>query len=188
MPHDGVTPDPDAELLGSERTHDGGFLKIDCEEVRLPGGVVTKLESIKHPGAAAVLPFLADGRVLLVRQYRQALGGWILEIPAGKLDPGEAPADCAVREVEEEVGQRAGRLVELGTIFTTPGFADEVIWLYEAHDLEPTDIAHEHDEIIEIETWDFADALEAVRDGRIRDGKTVTAILHSTLRRVTNAD
>lgn len=183
MAHDGVSPDPTVEVVSTTRTHEGRLLKIDEDQVRLPGGAVARLESIRHPGAAAVLPFLEDGRVLLVRQYRHAMGGWILEVPAGKLDDGEAPAVCAAREVEEEVGHRVGALLELGSIFTTPGFTDEVIWLYEAHDLQETGLAHEPDEVIEVVTMEFAEAVAAVRDGAIRDGKSVAVILHAALRR-----
>ena len=183
MAHQGVDPDPAASVVNSSRTHEGPLLRIDLDEVRLPGGAVARLESIRHPGAAAVLPFLPDGRVLLVRQYRHAMGGWILEVPAGKLDDGEAPEACAVREVEEEVGYRAGALVPLGAIFTTPGFTDEVIWLYEAHGLEKTELAHEADEVIEVLVWEFEEAVRAVQDGRIRDGKSVAAILHAVVRR-----
>ena len=181
--HEGVEPADGVRVLSSDRTHEGPLLKIDLDEVELPGGALARLESIRHPGAAAVLPFLSDDRVLLVRQYRHAMGGWILEVPAGKLDDGESPTVCAAREVEEEVGHRVGALLELGAIFTTPGFTDEVIWLYEAHDLTPTEIAHEEDEVIEVVEMDFADAVRAVRDGEIRDGKTVSTILHAALRR-----
>jgi len=183
MAHEGVDPEPAASVVASERTHEGPLLKIDLDEVELPGGAVAHLESIRHPGAAAVLPFLPDGRVLLVKQYRHAMGGWILEVPAGKLDDGEPPEQCAVREVEEEVGYRAGALVPLGAIFTTPGFTDEVIWLYEAHGLEETELAHEADEVIEVLNWEFEEAVRAVHDGRIRDGKSVATILHAALRR-----
>lgn len=183
MAHDGVQPDPATTVVHHRRTHEGPLLKIDLEEVRLPGGSTATLESIRHPGAAAALPFLADGRVLLVRQYRHAMGGWILEVPAGKLDGDEPPDHCARREVEEEVGQRVGRLEPLGAIFTTPGFTDEVIWLYEAHDLTATSTDHEADEVIDVQTWSFDEALEAVLDGRIRDSKSVATILHAALRR-----
>lgn len=181
--HQGVEPTQDVELRSKERVFEGRLLKIDREELILPGGRQATLESIRHPGAAAALPFLPDGRVLLVRQYRHAMGGLILEVPAGKLDPGESPDTCAAREVEEEVGYRVGALTLLGSVFTTPGFTDEVIWLYEAHDLTATRTAHESDEVIEVLTWDFAEAVRAVSDGRIRDGKSVAAILHAALRR-----
>ena len=185
--HEGVEQDATVEVISTQRTHEGPLLKIDLDEVALPGGAVAKLESIRHPGAAAVLPFLENGRVLLVRQYRHAMGGWILEVPAGKLDDGEPPLACAAREVEEEVGYEVGALLELGAIFTTPGFTDEVIWLYEAHDLTRTQIAHEEDEVIEVVEMDFEEAVRAVRDGEIRDGKTVSTILHAAMRRMESA-
>jgi ADP-ribose pyrophosphatase len=183
MSREGVAHDPAAKLIDSQRVHEGRLLKIDLDQVQLPGNRQASLETIRHPGAAAALPFLPDGRVLLVRQYRHAMGGWILEVPAGKLDHGEPPAECAVREVEEEVGHRVGDLRELGAIFTTPGFTDEIIWLYEAHDLTPTETAHEADEVIEVIALEFAEAVAAVRDGRIRDGKSVATILHAALLR-----
>jgi ADP-ribose pyrophosphatase len=181
--HHGVQPDATIRVRSSRRVHEGPLLKIDLDEVELPGGALARLESIRHPGAAAVLPFLPGGDVLLVRQYRHAMGGWILEAPAGKLDDGEPPDQCALREVEEEVGHRAGALLELGAIFTTPGFTDEVIWLYEAHDLTKTRIAHEEDEVIEVVEVGFDEAVRMVREGEIRDGKTVACILHAALRR-----
>jgi ADP-ribose pyrophosphatase len=181
--HEGVEADASVKVRSSTRSHEGRLLKIDLDEVELPGGKVARLESIRHPGAAAVLPFLANGNVLLIRQYRHAMGGWILEVPAGKLDDGEPPAECAVREVEEEVGHQVGALLELGAIFTTPGFTDEVIWLYEAHDLTATRLAHEEDEVIEVVEMEFDEAVRRVRDGEIRDGKTVATLLHAALRR-----
>lgn len=181
--HQGVEAARGVQQRSKERVYEGHLLKIDREELVLPGGRNATLESIRHPGAAAALPFLPDGRVLLIRQYRHAMGGYILEVPAGKLDAGESPERCAAREVEEEVGHRAGELILLGSVFTTPGFTDEQIWLYEAHDLRATRTAHESDEVIEVLTWDFDEAVRAVSDGRIRDGKSVAAILHAALRR-----
>ncbi len=173
-----------AKLVSSRRVYEGRLLRVDLDVVDLPGGRRAILETIRHPGAAAALPFLEDGSVILVRQYRHAVGGTILEIPAGKLDrPGEPPDRCAAREVEEEVGVRPGRLVPLGSILTTPGFTDEVIWLFEAHDLVPTATAHEADEVIEPVTMPFDEAVAAVGDGRIRDAKSVATILAAALRR-----
>jgi ADP-ribose pyrophosphatase len=183
MAHRGVEADPRARILTRHRTHAGPLLKVDEDRVALSNGNEATLESIRHPGAAAALPFVDADTVLLVRQYRHAMGGFILEVPAGKLDDGEAPEVCARREVEEEVGQRVGSLVELGAIFTTPGFTDEVIWLYEAHDLVQTSAALEADEVLDVQRWSFSDALEAVLDGRIRDGKSVATLLHAARRR-----
>ncbi|RMF73479.1 MAG: NUDIX hydrolase [Acidobacteria bacterium] len=176
--------DDEARLLSRRRVYEGRLLKIDLDDVELPGGRRATLETIRHPGAAAALPFLEDGEVILIRQYRHAVGGTILEIPAGKLDrPGEPPDRCAAREVEEEVGVRPGRLVPLGSILTTPGFTDEVIWLFEAHDLVPAATNHDADEVIEPVTMPFGEAVEAVADGRIRDAKSVAAILAAAIRR-----
>jgi ADP-ribose pyrophosphatase len=161
----------------------GKVVHLFVHRVPLPHGGETTLEVIHHPGAAAALPFLPEGDVVLVRQYRFAAGGWLLEIPAGKLDPGESPDHCARRETEEEVGLRAGRLVSLGSILTTPGFTDEVIHLYEAHDLEPAEARLEADEVLAPVRMPFAEAVRLVVTGEIRDAKTVAAILLAARRR-----
>ncbi len=171
--------DQRAEVLSKRRVYSGKLLKIDVDHLRLPGGNETVLETIRHPGAAAVLPVHDDGSVTLIYQYRHAVGRTIIEIPAGKIDPGETPEACALREVEEEVGWRAGRLDALGAIYTTPGFTDETIWLYLGRDLVETAIARDADEVIEVARLPFADALAMVGDGRIQDAKSVAAILHT---------
>jgi ADP-ribose pyrophosphatase len=173
-----------ATVLKKERVYEGKLLKIDREEVALPGGKHATLESIRHPGAAAVVPFLSDGQVVLIRQYRHAAGGYLIEIPAGKLDAGEAPERCALREVEEETGYAPGRIDLLGSILTTPGFTDEVIWLYEAHDLKFVQQRLEADEVIETLLLPFSEAVARVRRGEIRDAKTVSALLLAWARRV----
>jgi ADP-ribose pyrophosphatase len=154
----------------------GHHIELHTQVVDLPNGLRVELDLIRHPGAAAVVPFLDSERVLLIRQYRFATGGGLLEIPAGKLDPGETPEECALRELEEETGYRAGRLERLGSIWTTPGFCDEVIHLFAAFDLTKTEQRLEPDEIIELVPTPLADALDAL-DGPIVDGKTATALL-----------
>ena len=129
------------------------------------------------PGAAAVLPFVGQGDVLLVRQFRHAAGGYLLEIPAGKLDQGEAPEACARRETAEEIGQRVGRLEKLGSILTTPGFTDEVIHLFAGYDLVPTAAALEPDEDLTVVRMSFAEALARVEQGEITDAKSMATIL-----------
>lgn len=166
-----------------ERVFEGKLLKVDREEVELPHGKYATLETIRHPGAAGMLPFHDDGSVLLVRQYRHAAGGYILEIPAGKLDPGEAPETCAYREIEEEVGQRAGRLELLGGIVTTPGFTDEVIWLYEAHDLAAGTQDLGADEVLDVVRVPFEQAVAMTLSGEIRDAKSICAILMAHAKR-----
>jgi len=157
-----------------------GFrIQLSRERVRLPNGRVAELDIVRHPGASAVVPFENDDDVLLIRQYRHAAGGEILEVPAGKLDPGDTPESCAARELEEEAGRRAGRIEHLGWIFTTPGFTDEVIHLFAAFDLEPIPTRHEDDEVIEVLRVPLREALEKVWRGEINDAKSALALLHA---------
>jgi ADP-ribose pyrophosphatase len=125
-----------------------------------------------------VVPFESDDDVLLIRQHRHAAGGTIWEVPAGKLD-GEAPAVCAARELEEEAGRRAGRLVPLGAIWTTPGFTDERIHLFAAFDLAPVPHRREADEVIEVVRMSLEDALDLVFRGELSDAKSALALIHA---------
>ena len=168
--------------MSDRRVARGAQFEMVTETVALPNGHRVALDLVRHPGAAAVVPFLDDERVLLIRQHRHATGGTLLEIPAGKLDPGESPETCAARELEEETGYRTGRLERLGSIWTTPGFCDEVIHLFAAYDLEPTQQRLEPDEIIELVPTPLAEALDAL-DGPVVDGKTATALLLADRRR-----
>lgn len=154
----------------------GRIVDLSLEEVQLPNGNVCELERIRHPGAAAVVPIDQRGDVWLVRQYRHATGGFILEVPAGKLDAGESPEACARREIEEEVGRRTGSLQPLGWIWTTPGFTDERIWLFLATELEVVPPSHQADEVIEVVRLPFRDAIEKVRSGEIVDAKSICAL------------
>jgi len=165
------------QRLTTERVYTGRLLKIDRDRVRLPNDAETDLELVRHPGASAIVPFVTPGEVLLIRQFRYAAGGFILEVPAGTLNPGEAPESCARREVEEESGHRAGRLDHLGSILTTPGFTDEVIHLWAAHDLTPVAQRLDHDEVLSVVRLPFADALDKIRSGEIRDAKTICALM-----------
>ncbi len=163
--------------LDTERVYDGKLLHIDRDQVLLPNGRETVLEIVRHPGASAVVPFVTDDEILLVRQFRYATEGYILEAPAGTLDPGEEPEACARREVEEEVGYRPGRLERLGCIYTTPGFTDELIHLWTAHDLTPARQKLDADEVLSVVRMPFEDALEKVRAGEIIDAKTLCALM-----------
>ena len=170
----------DPVVLSSRSVHDGRIVKLSLEEVRLPNGNTITLELIRHPGAAAVVPVDADGNAILIRQYRHATGSWLLEVPAGKLDhPGESPEDCALREVEEETGYRAGRLVSLGWIWTTPGFTNEKIWLYLARDLSVSRSNLQPDEVLSVESMPLAEAARRAVAGEIVDGKSVCAIVRA---------
>lgn len=160
----------------------GAFIELATDRVELPNGTRVELDIIRHPGASAVVPFLDDERILLIRQYRYAVGGMILEVPAGTLEAGEDPAVCAARELEEEAGQRAGRFERLVTIVTTPGFTDERIHLFSAFDLESVGARPESDEVIEILETRLVDALEMVWSGEILDAKSALALVHAARR------
>jgi ADP-ribose pyrophosphatase len=177
-------PMSDPAVLSSRSVHDGRIVKLSIEEVRLPNGHTVTLELIRHPGASAVVPLDASGNVILVRQYRHATGSYLLEVPAGTLDsPDEAPEDCARREVEEETGYRAGRLVPLGWVWTTPGFTNEKIWLYLALELTPTRSALEADEVLTVEKLPLAEAVRRAVSGEIVDAKSVCALLRAAASR-----
>ncbi len=156
--------------------YSGKVITLNIDTVQLPNGVTVDLETIRHPGAAAVVPIKDDGTVVLIRQFRHAAGGFIYEIPAGKLAPGEDPLDCAARELEEEVGYRASSFELLSSIFTAPGFADEVIHVYKAIGLTKGRQNLDRDEVLEIIEMPLHQALARIQDGTIRDGKTIVGL------------
>lgn len=170
--------------LTSRRVYEGKVINVDLDTVRFPNGSTGELEMVRHPGAAAVVPFLSDPtgedpQLLLIRQYRYAAEEFIYEIPAGKLDGDEEPLVCAERELLEETGCTAQRMEPLITIYTTPGFTDERIHLFLATGLTHGETSHEHDEFMETETVTLSRALEMIRDGVIKDGKSAVGILYA---------
>lgn len=168
--------------LGSKEIFRGRTVRLDVDSVRLPNGREMDFEMVRHPGAAAVVPLADDGQVLLVRQYRYATGGWILEVPAGKLDGGEAPEACARREVEEETGFRPREIEPLGWIWTSPGFTDERIWLFLARGLVAGRQELGHDEVLALERVPLARAVEMAAGGEIVDAKSICALLRADRR------
>ncbi len=167
-------------LLERTHVHRGRVVDLWVERVRLPNGVETELEVVRHTGASVVVPVTDRRTVLLVRQYRHASGGWLLEAPAGTLEGGtEDPEACAHRELEEEAGVRAGKLTALGWIWTTPGFTDEKIWLYLATELSAAEQQLEEDEVLQIEELPLERALEGVHSGEIVDAKTICALVRA---------
>jgi ADP-ribose pyrophosphatase len=170
--------------VSTRRLHTGKIVHLDVDTVRFPDGSTGELEIFRHPGASAVVPFLSDPagddpQVLLIRQYRYAAGGYLYEIPAGRLDAGEHPADCARRELQEETGCSAARVDRLTTIFTTPGFCDEQIHLFMASELTQGETAREKDEFLEVEPRPLSEALAMIESGQIRDSKTVVGLLYA---------
>ncbi len=168
--------------LSSRTVFAGRRIQVRVDRLRLPGGREHDFEMIHHPGAAAVVPLLATGEVLLLRQYRYATGGWLLEIPAGTLSPGETPEACAARELQEETGFQAAALQPLGWIWTTPGFTDERIWLYLATGLSAGRQALDDDEILTLARMPLVQAVTMAAGGEIVDGKSVAALLRASSR------
>ena len=156
--------------------HEGRVFKLIQENIRLPNGVETTLDIIRHPGAAAIVPVTAQGRVMLIRQFRHAAAGHIWEIPAGTMEPGESPLACAQRELGEEVGVSAGRWFQLGEVLPLPAYSDEVIHLYRAEELRPARQQLDPDEILEVHEFSYDDAMEMIKTGAIRDAKTITGL------------
>ena len=173
-------------LLGTTVIHDGRVVHLSVDTVRFPDGSVGRLELVRHRGAAAVLPFPGhredpDPDVLLLQQYRYAAGGVIYEVPAGIIEPGESWEECARRELEEETGFRAGTLVKLTTIHTTPGFTNEEIHLYAAFDLTEGTARTDEDEFLRVERVPMSRALELARSGEMTDAKSLVTIFYAAL-------
>ena len=161
----------------------GSVVHLTVEDVTLPNGHAMPLEIVRHPGASAVVALDADGAVTLLRQYRHAVGGYLWEIPAGKLDHGEEPHVCAFRDLAEEAGLVAARMEHVGSIVTCPGFCDEVIHLFVATGLERGRSALGPDEVIEtVTTVPLATAMDMIRTGEIRDAKTIAGLTQAHLR------
>ena len=165
----------------------GKVIDLSVEMVTLPNGTSTSLEIITHPGAAAVVPMKDEHTVVMIRQYRHAVGGFIYEIPAGKLHPNEDPKNCAHREVEEEIGWKVGTLEPLLSFYTTPGFTDEIIHIFIGTDLTPGKQDLDVDEVLEIVEFPLEKALTMIRNGDIKDGKTIIGLQATYLRLLTKA-
>jgi len=168
--------------VSSRRVYTGRIIDLDIDTVRFPDGSIGELEMIRHPGASAVVPFLSeptgeDPQVLLIRQYRYATNSYLYEVPAGRLEPGETPEDCARRELEEETGCRAQRIEALTSIYTTPGFTDEKIHLFAGYGLTTGQVQRDADEFLEVKTMPLTEALAMISRGEIVDGKTIVALL-----------
>jgi ADP-ribose pyrophosphatase len=168
--------------IRSRRVYTGKVISLDVDTVRFPDGSVGELEMVRHPGASAVVPFLSDPaggdpQVLLIRQYRYAAEGYLYEIPAGRLNPGEGPRECAERELKEETGCSAERVDELFTMYTTPGFTDEKIHLFMATGLTSGETKHEADEFLELQPMPLSRALQMIQAGEIQDSKTALGLL-----------
>jgi len=163
------------ETVSTESIFDGKMISLQVDTVALPDGKTATREIVKHPGAAAVMALL-DGKLLVVEQFRKPLEKFQIEIPAGKLDPGEDPAVAAARELEEETGYRAEELKLVSAFYTSPGFADEKLYLYFADKVVPGTLNPDEDEYLEIEAITLEQAEAYIAEGRISDAKTILAV------------
>jgi ADP-ribose pyrophosphatase len=177
-----------AALKGRRSIYRGRVITLDVETVELPNGHRAELEIVHHPGGAAVVAIDAEDRVCLLRQYRHAAGGWIWELPAGKLEPGEPPLVTAQRELLEEGGVTAAHWCELGSYLSSPGVFDEVIHLYVATGITRAVSAAEADEVFEVHWIPRAEARARALGGALRDGKTLVGVLRATDERLAHAD
>lgn len=173
-PHDSELHE---KILSEDQAWRGCILDVRSLKVELPNGHVAGRDVIRHPGAAAVVALTSTGKIALVRQYRTALDRVTVEIPAGKLDPGEDPLECAKRELREETGFVPGKIRYLTTIATTPGFCDELIHIYFATQLELAGADPDDDEFVNVELVPLHELIDAVLDGKIEDAKTVVGAL-----------
>lgn len=154
----------------------GKVFELIRENVTLENGTTTDVEFIEHPGATAVIPFLDDNRIVLLKQYRHALKKHIWEIPAGTLDPQEEIISCAKRELIEETGYSAGQWHKLGEITPVPGYSNERIHIFLATELQPADQNLDEDEVIQVQAVDFLKAIEMIGDGEIQDAKSIAGL------------
>ncbi|MCG3089995.1 NUDIX hydrolase [Sporosarcina cyprini] len=169
------------KTVTSRTIYEGRVISLRVEDVELPDGKLAKRELVKHPGAVAILAVTAEGKLVLVRQFRKALERTLVEIPAGKIEPGEDKRITAIRELEEETGYRAEQFEYIQSFATSPGFADEVIHLYVATDLKKVEnpAAGDEDEFIDILECTIEEAEQLVSDGQVFDAKTLYAILYA---------
>jgi 8-oxo-dGTP pyrophosphatase MutT (NUDIX family) len=157
----------------------GRVITVNVEQVLLPNGETARYEIVHHPGGAAIVALDGAGRVCLLRQFRPAAQGWVWELPAGRLEPGEPPAETAKRELIEEAGCEAAQWEDLGSILSSPGVFAETIHLYLARNLKPVASQHERHEVIEVHWLPLAEAAQQALTGAIRDGKTIIGLLRA---------
>ncbi len=162
----------------TEHIFQGRVFSVQVDEVELPNGATSTRELVKHPGAVAIMPFTQEGKLVVVRQFRKPLEKEIYEIPAGKLEREEKPESCALRELEEETGYRTEHLRYVTSFYTSPGFADEIIYIYEATDLQSGAFRPDPDEFVQKKAISLEEGLDMLAKEQIHDAKTVFALLY----------
>ena len=170
--------------ISSKPIFDGKVIKVKVDTVELPNGKHATRELVSHPGAVGVLAITDDQKIILVRQFRKPLEKMNLEIPAGKLEPNEDPMECALRELKEETGYTASNMTQITKFYTSPGFANEIIYLYHAEGLENGEATPDEDEFVELVSLTLEEALQLIAEGEIVDGKTIIAIYYWQIERL----
>lgn len=163
-------------IIQSEKVYQGRIISVYQDKVRLPDGRTALWDRVEHPGAVGIVPLLEDEKVIMVRQYRNAVDDEILEIPAGKLDRNESPEACAIRELAEEIGMKPGELIKVAEFYNSPGYSNERFYLYLARGLEPEKGNTEADEFLNIETHPLETLVKMISSGELRDAKSIIGI------------
>lgn len=172
------------KTLTANTVFDGKVIKVEVVNVELPNGKEATREIVHHQGAVGILAISKENKIILVRQYRKALDKTILEIPAGKLEPNEEPMECAYRELKEETGYLATNMRQITKFYTSPGFADEIIYLYEASRLELGEVDLDDDEFVDIEEYSYQETLDLIDKDQIIDAKTLVALYYWQIRQL----
>lgn len=174
-----MSPDEDIRerLVRKRPIYKGRSVNFNVDVIRLPNGKTAKREYIDHPGAVAVIPFLDKRTIVMVEQYRHPIGRATLEIPAGKLDKGESLLTCVRRELREETGYAARRIAKVLSFWPAPAFSNELLHIYSAEQLRPGTSRPDHDEFLRVKLVKVEEALRMVKNGRLRDAKTIIALL-----------
>lgn len=165
------------KTIKSERLFKGAIFDMDQLTVELPNGKKVTRDVIRNPGASVIVPLTEDGQVIMVRQFRKPIESVLLEVPAGKMDPGEDPLQCAARELKEETGYTAKKLMKILTLHPAPGFADEVLHVFVACGLSKGESCPDEDEFIHAEVYEMDAVIKMIEDGAITDAKTICGVL-----------
>ncbi|GAB6087800.1 NUDIX hydrolase [Alkaliphilus crotonatoxidans] len=167
----------DEKTLKSERIYEGKVINLRVDTVELPDRKYSKREIVEHDGAVGILAITEENKLIFVKQFRKSVEDTLLEIPAGRIEPEEAPIDCARRELEEETGFQANSISKMMDFYTSPGFSNEVLHIFLASELRPGTASPDEDEYIEVIYLTLEEALQALDRGEIKDSKTIIAIL-----------
>lgn len=172
----------DFRVKNVENIYSGRVVDLTVETIEFPDGKEMTRELVRHPGAVAIVPMISPNEIVMIKQFRYSARGEIWEIPAGTLEPNEAAAECAHRELIEEIGYQAGKLEPLGGFYTSPGFCNEYLHLFRATDLRPAQAHLDKDEQIEVHTMTLQQALQKIETGEIIDAKTIIGLLRISQR------